>query len=399
MIRMWKQLIAMALLCSISVAAKAQYVLAPPCLVTQLTSGYTRLASTAELELLRISETGLSQLIQAKTNHSTRCGGFLDVTEEAQQFGIHNRDRAQQFLKQQAQATHKPHHGDYHIQYPNAVNALLKDLNPTQMWDNLSTLTAFKNRHAKSAEGKAAADWFKTQIETLADQYHRDDVHVSFVKTNGYQQPSVVVKVGNTDQPGIVISAHMDTIVMFSQRQPGADDDGSGSVTTLETARNLLASGMKFKKPIYFIWYAAEEEGLVGSKFVVNEFKKKQIPVDAVLHFDMTGYAYKNEPSMWVMTDYVDEDLTNFIEQLIKTYVKQPVKHSECGYACSDHATWDKNGYPAAIAAEAAYEHTNKAMHTTQDTMDKLSLSHMTDYAKLASAFAVELAEPITPNY
>lgn len=393
--RIWTKALVIALLSSFSFTAQAQIVMAPPCLVQQLSSGYTKLANTPTIALLDVNETGLQQLIQAKANHHIFCGGFMDVTEEADKFGIHDAKRAQQFLEQQAQSTHTPHHGDYHLQHPTEVNALLNQLNPTQMWQNLSTLTAFKNRHAKTEEGKAAAEWFKTQIETLAQQYHRQDVHVSLIKTNGYQQPSVVVKIGDTDLSGIVISAHMDTIVMFSQRQPGADDDGSGSVTALEAARTILASGMTFKKPIYFIWYAAEEEGLIGSKYVVSEFKKKHIPIDAVLHFDMTGYAYKNDPSMFVMTDYVDEPLTAFIEQLMKTYVKQPVKHSACGYACSDHATWYKNGYPAAIAAEAAYEHTNKAMHSTQDTMDKLSLSHMTDYAKLATAFAVELAEPI----
>ncbi len=32
--------------------------------------------------------------------------------------------------------------------------------------------------------------------------------------------------------------------------------------------------------------------------------------------------------------------------------------------------------------------------HTNQDTLDKVSLAHMTDYLKLATAFIVELAEP-----
>jgi leucyl aminopeptidase len=180
----------------------------------------------------------------------------------------------------------------------------------------------------------------------------------------------------------------------FSGNKPGADDDGSGSVTVMETANTILASDLTFKKPLYFMWYAAEEEGLVGSGYVVSEFKKKHIPVDAVLHFDLTGYAYQNESTMWLIDDYVNKNLVNFLDKLITTYVKQPVKHTQCGYACSDHATWTKNGYAAAIPAEAAYENTNPSIHSTNDSMDKLSLSHMSDYLKLATAFAVELAEP-----
>lgn len=72
------------------------------------------------------------------------------------------------------------------------------------------------------------------------------------------------------------------------------------------------------------------------------------------------------------------------------------MKHSRCGYACSDHASWTNGGFAATIPAEAAYENTNPDLHTSQDTMDNLSLDHMTDYAKLAVAAAVELAEPVT---
>jgi leucyl aminopeptidase len=203
---------------------------------------------------------------------------------------------------------------------------------------------------------------------------------------------------GTSFEPGIVIGAHMDTLSANDYRskhsiKPGADDDGSGTVTVLEVARILFASGMHFNKPIYFIWYAAEERGLVGSDYVVADFKKKNIPISAVIQLDMTGYSYQNDPTMWLISDYVDPGLTAFLETLITTYIKQPVKYTRCGYACSDHATWTQNGYPAAMPSEAAFQNFNHDIHTSGDTMDKLSLDHMINYAKLTIAFAVELAE------
>jgi leucyl aminopeptidase len=98
---------------------------------------------------------------------------------------------------------------------------------------------------------------------------------------------------------------------------------------------------------------------------------------------------------MYLIDDYVDKNLSAYLGKLIDTYVKQPIKHTRCGYACSDHASWTQGGYAAAIPAESAYEDTNPSIHSSQDTMDKLSLSHMTDYLKLATAFAVEMAEPV----
>ena len=136
--------------------------------------------------------------------------------------------------------------------------------------------------------------------------------------------------------------------------------------------------------------------GLVGSDYVVADFQKKNIPVAAALQMDMTGYAYKNEPTIWLMKDFVSADLTAFLEKLITTYVKQPYQFSRCGYACSDHATWNRAGVPAAFPFEAAMGKDDPYIHTSNDTMDVLSLDHMTDFAKLATSYAVELAVPVS---
>ena len=79
----------------------------------------------------------------------------------------------------------------------------------------------------------------------------------------------------------------MDTL---DGRMPGAGDDGSGSSSVMEMARILLSSKINFKRPIYIIWYAAEERGLVGSQYVVEHFIDNSIPVKAAIQFDMTGY-------------------------------------------------------------------------------------------------------------
>ncbi len=373
-------------------------IVAPTCLIKAIPSINHQVVTTnRQFALIKTDNAGIDKLIEAKQASSSTCGGFMDVTTEWEDQQHHSLP-ASQFLTRMTQplASGTLTAAHYKIQYSKKVLALLAGLNPQSMWSNLTTLTNYNDRYANSDNGVNAANWIKSQLEKIAADNQRDDIKVYTIKTGDhYKQPSVIMKIGTHDKAGVVISAHMDTLNGQFSKKPGADDDGSGTATVLETARNLIASGMKFKKPIYFMWFAAEEEGLVGSDQVVSEFKAQQIPVDAVLHFDMTGYAYKNQPDMWLMQDYVNSDLTAFIETLIKTYVKKPVQYSRCGYACSDHATWTRKGYAAAIAAEAAYENTNPAMHSSQDTMDKLSIEHMTDYAKLASAFAVEMATPV----
>lgn len=375
-------------------ATPAQHtVVAPHCLLQKSQAQYQVLTESNDMALIQTDEAGISALARSKKPGKVLCGGFTDVTDAWQKRS--KTLSSSHFLNEQLKPQALLAPVNYRIQYPDQVAQLLKQINPQDMWDKLTKLTQFKDRYANSSLGVDAANLFKNEIEKLASQYGRQDVKVYTIATPRYQQPSVVAVVGNPNVPGIVIGAHMDTLQASWSNKPGADDDGSGSVVVLEAARTVIASGMHFKKPIYFIWYAAEEEGLVGSHAVVAEFKKKQIPIDAVMHFDMTGFDYKNEDTLWLMDDYVNKDLVSYLSELIGTYVKKPVKHSRCGYACSDHASWTQGGYPAAIPAEASYEHTNPSMHSAHDTQDNLSIKHMTDYLKLATAFAVEMAEPV----
>lgn len=377
------------------------HLIAPTCLLKNITTKYEALAKTPAFAFVTVNEEGFNQFVEAKHQHIANCGGFMNVTDawnkyNAKPLAVHD---AKSFLSSYTlpiKKTGKLAEENYTVKYQHEVSALLNQFNPEAMWGDLTALTNFKDRFANSDNGVAAANWIKTQIETLASQYGRKDVSYTFVPTGSrYKQPSLVIKVGASNDPGIVVGGHMDTLNSTFELKPGADDDGTGTVTVLAVARTLFASGMQFKKPIYFIWYSAEEMGLVGSQYVVADFKQKNIPVAAVIQLDMTGYAYKNEPTMWLMNDNVDANLTAFLETLITTYVKQPVKHSSCGYACSDHATWTKNGFVAATPFESSMDHDNPAIHTSRDTMEKLSLSHMTDYAKLAIAYMVELAEPV----
>lgn len=77
----------------------------------------------------------------------------------------------------------------------------------------------------------------------------------------------VKVRVAVGDIPGteksskyVLVGAHMDTVY----NGPGAVDNTSGTVTALETARNLAKE--RPKKTIRFAWFGGEEEGLYGSQ-------------------------------------------------------------------------------------------------------------------------------------
>jgi bacterial leucyl aminopeptidase len=63
---------------------------------------------------------------------------------------------------------------------------------------------------------------------------------------------------------------------------------------------------------------------------------------------------------------------------------------TKCGYACSDHASASKYGYPSAFVIESDFSYSDPRIHTTEDKIEFLSFDHMLQHAKLTLAFAFE---------
>jgi len=312
---------------------------------------------------------------------------------------------------------------NYQIKYPDQVNSLLMNVEPNNMWSNLGVLTAFPDRHMDSDTGRAAAMFIKDQLDQMIKQYGRTDAEVIVVPTiDDYsnvcanqlcnatlKQPSIMLKIGASSRPAVVFSAHMDTKdSRYSppQFKPGAEDNASGTVVLMEAARTILSSKYQFKKPIYFIWDAGEENGEIGLKDIIyHYFQKGNLPIYAVLNYDETGFSYNNDPSIIVQKNLdgqreepfflVDSKLTDFLATLITQYLNVPVAYTNF-YFGTDLSDWTSNGYKVAQASDgydAYYNVFPFHTHNSDDTMNNLSLPRLTQFAKLAVAFGVELAE------
>lgn len=172
-------------------------------------------------------------------------------------------------------------------------------------------------------------------------------------------------------------------------------------MTILEALRVLLqdkafAAG-KAENTVEFHWYSAEEGGLLGSQAIFNAYEREGRDVRAMLQQDMTGYTHgtleAGEPeSVGVITDFVDPALTSFIKEVVTTYCTIPYVETKCGYACSDHASASKAGYPSAFVIESDFKYSDKKIHTTDDKLEYLDFDHMLQHARLTLGLAYELA-------
>ncbi|WPG99171.1 Leucine aminopeptidase [Acrodontium crateriforme] len=285
--------------------------------------------------------------------------------------------------------------------YNESVAPLLKELKKKNMIDHLSTFTSFHTRYYKSDYGRQSSEWLFDQVnQTLA---HAGAGHVRFFE-HSWGQNSIIATLPGKSNKTVVIGAHQDSINLFFPAflaAPGADDDGSGTVTILEALRVLLKEEKiidgKAENTVEFHWYSAEEGGLLGSQAIFSSYEKEGRDVKAMLQQDMTGYTHATieagEPeSVGVITDFVDPGLTTFIKEVVTEYCTIPYIETKCGYACSDHASASKAGYPSAFVIESDFKYSDKKIHTTEDKMEYLDFDHMLQHARLTLGLAYELA-------
>lgn len=228
--------------------------------------------------------------------------------------------------------------------YNDSLTPLLKQLKQENMHKNLEKFTSFHTRYYKSTYGVESSAWLYNKVnETIYDSgAAKYGAHVETFE-HPWGQSSVIATIPGKSEKTVVIGAHQDSINLFLPSilsAPGADDDGSGTVTILEALRVLLQSDAIIQgnasNTIEFQWYSAEEGGLLGSQAIFSAYEKQGRDVKAMLQQDMTGYTHKTleagEPeSVGVITDFVNPALTEFIKEIITQYCSIPYVLTKCG--------------------------------------------------------------------
>lgn len=287
-------------------------------------------------------------------------------------------------------------------QHPTLVKALFLFASEGGLFNVDAALSTFHNRYYTSDTGVEASKWIMNHAQYIIDKSGRKDVTVKLFSNVGFPQSNIIARIegsGIVDDV-VIIGAHMDSINSqgpqedwISARAPGADDDGSGSSVVMEAFRVLVEHGFVPERSLEFHWYAGEERGLLGSQQVAEAYVSAKKTVYAMLEIDMCG----GGGGFKFITDFTNQELTSFEEKLVDEYCVNSWREDECGYACSDHASWHENGYPASFPIEVfgtTDPLTGKPCvgHTDDDRLACISLEDMFDYLRLGIAYLVELS-------
>ena len=166
----------------------------------------------------------------------------------------------------------------------------------------------------------------------------------------------------------------------------GAVDDGNGATVTMEAARLVATSGAKPKRTILFCIWTAEEFGLLGSKYFVEN---KTVPLEKISNYinrdggPLCATSVVVPPAMY--DDYVEicKPLENLNPEFPFTVTKRegPAQPRPTRAGGSDHAYFSMNGVPTLSFRETDPKGYNfeygEIWHTERDIYNKLIPEYM----------------------
>jgi hypothetical protein len=199
---------------------------------------------------------------------------------------------------------------------------------------------------------------------------------------------------GNNPDEVIVLGAHYDHLgILNGFTWNGADDNGSGTVGVLTVAKAIMETGIKPEKTLVFAMWTAEEEGLSGSRYFVENlaFPIKNLRLN--FNFDMISrYVSDNEPKnvamIYTETFPVFRTIT---EENIKKYridLDVDFQPSNDPPGGSDHRSFTASGIPVMRFKPGHREE----YHTPADEVETVNWDIMEKIIKISFANVWELA-------
>jgi Zn-dependent M28 family amino/carboxypeptidase len=187
------------------------------------------------------------------------------------------------------------------------------------------------------------------------------------------------------------VTAHMDSV-----HNAGANDNASGLVSNLMTARALKR--LKPEHTVHFVAYDLEEVGLIGSSRYVGSTvsaireQEGERAIIGNLNSDMVGYEAGRSDAVMGTCDQagtIDDALLRASKML-----DSPIDLREVCLGRSDHEHFWDTGLPALVLTDGAIYDGYPCYHKPCDTLDKLDLSYLRSMIRLTAAAAALLANP-----
>lgn len=278
--------------------------------------------------------------------------------------------------------------------------ALAAEVSQSELEGTIQGLEALMTRYTMGQGDERARDYLMGRITDLGLTAELDPFQVGSEMANNI----ILRHPGSEDSDVVYIfSAHYDSTSSTPQTAaPGADDNATGVAAVLEAARVLTPHA--FRHDLWFVFTAAEEQGSLGSKHMVEWLGAQGVNVKGVIAPDMIGYwPLGDDDKFDILGDPASEFLVDHMADVatrLGVAHKKWVEHTFC-YG-DDHTNFQEAGFPAITPMDCVEAHNvagstedTPHYHQPSDTFDTLHMPFTTKVSGVIVTTLAELAEPI----
>jgi hypothetical protein len=304
------------------------------------------------------------------------------------------------------------------------IVALMRQVSASRLRSDVKRLVGFGTRHSLSATDDrrrgvgATRNWLAEAFAPASVGsgsqvvVQRESFALDFGGRVSGQENIMATLTGIGRRKRLVyVGAHYDSRVVDladgEADAPGADDNASGVAGLLELARVLGAR--QWDASIRLVAFAAEEQGMHGSRHHAPGARDMGLPIEAMLNLDIIGGgsdAQGNTVSDRLRVFSADPDggpsrqLARHVAMMAQRYGPigaEIVPRSDREGRESDHQPFAEAGFAAARLISATEDLTRQ--HDPSDTLERLDARYHADVVRLAVALTANLAlAPTAPT-
>ena len=199
----------------------------------------------------------------------------------------------------------------------------------------------------------------------------------------------------------VLLTAHYDHLGRSQAGAvfPGANDDGSGTVSVIEIAQALAAMPLHPKRSILFMAFFGEEEGSLGSRYYTSHPLVPLAKTIADLNLEQVGRTDAiagNENLNATLTGFRYSTVSRTLEEAgdltgVKVY---ETPNGDDFFDRSDNQTFAEHGIPAHTIAVAL---DFRDYHDPGDVWQKIDYSNMAKVDRMIAMGLVMLADSVAP--
>jgi hypothetical protein len=254
-----------------------------------------------------------------------------------------------------------------------------------------------------------AADYLKEQLSAIGlkpyknsythpfSYIHRSNPHDSISDPgNVIEGKNVIGFLDNQSNRTTVIGAHYDhlgrnehlqstAVDSYGEIHNGADDNASGVAAVLEIARSLLEDSIVENSNFIFAFFSGEEDGLIGSKLMVEALITDSVNITCMINLDMIG-RMDTLRTINIGGFSTSPEFGPILER--NNHFKFNIKIDSSGIGPSDHTSFYLKNIPVLFFNTG----THQDYHKPSDDHEKINYQALLEITEYVNLISVDLS-------